>query len=547
MLVTSENYDKIPPDDMASNQETGVYFWRSGSGGDETQLSGRPHPKLPFHCEVHDWWSDLECPAVHGPLRTTAEWTEADNADFADKEPGMADDYDAFLAHKTVRAESLGMAHPPSLDSRLFGFQRESVEWALRLGRAALFLDCGLGKTACQVTWAKAIAEHTGRPVLILAPLAVSQQTVREGVKFGVDVRYCLDGSMLGNGVNITNYERLGKFDCSVFGGVVLDESSILKSYSGTTKQALINSFVSTPFKLACTATPAPNDHIELGNHAEFLGVMSSHEMLARWFLNDTSLFGNYRLKGHAVTSFWDWVTSWARCAGSPSDLGYADDGFVLPPLDLIEHTVDVDITSARGEQLFRIPDLSATAVHAEKRRTADYRARAVAELVAAQPDEQWLLWADTDYEADAVRAALPSALDVRGSDSLAKKEAALMGFADGDVRTLLTKPKLAGMGLNFQRCARVAFVGPSFSYEAFYQAVRRVWRFGQTRAVEAHIFLASTERQIWNVVRSKAEGHDALKVEMFAAARRAAAKESRAAVYAPTVHATLPTWLKEM
>lgn len=452
--------------------------------------------------------------------------------------------YEAFLETKSVRVDPVGI-DAPTLSSKLFGFQQEAVRWALRQGRAALFFDCGLGKTAMQVTWADVVARHTGRPVLVMAPLAVSHQTVREGQKFGVAVKYCANDSDVAAGVNITNYERLEKFDPARFGGVVLDESSILKSYSGPTKTALVESFKATPFRLACTATPAPNDHMELGNHAEFLGVMSSHEMLARWFLNDTSLFGNYRLKGHAVTAFWDWVTSWGRCAGKPSDVGHSDEGFVLPSLDIIEHVVDVDVTDGRGDALFRMPDMSATAVHAEKRRTAAARARALAELVRSEPGEQWLIWTDTDYEAGALCEALPEALDVRGSDKSEKKETALLGFADGAIPILITKPKIAGYGLNFQRCARVAFMGPSFSYEAFYQAVRRVWRFGQKRPVEAHIFMAPTERQIWNTVKTKADGHDSLKTEMFAAARRAAMRESRKASYVPTHEATIPAWLR--
>ena len=455
------------------------------------------------------------------------------------------DPYVALLERKHSALPAAGLASMPRLHPKLFGYQREAVEWALQLGRAALFFDCGLGKTACQVTWAQAVVNALGRPALILAPLAVSQQTVREGVKFDVPVTYCEDMSQVTAGVNITNYERVDRFDSGAFGSVVLDESSILKAYSGPTKRALCDAFANTPFRLCCSATPAPNDHMELGNHAEFLSVMTSHEMLARWFLNDTTTAGNYRLKGHAVVPFWDWVTSWARCAGKPSDVGHSDDGFVLPELHVHEHVIGVDMLEDRGDQLFRMPEMTATSVHREKRRTAGARAAGVAAAVRAEPSEQWLVWTDTDYEADALKDALPEAVDVRGGAAASAKERALLDFADGAIRFLITKPKLAGLGMNFQQCARVAFVGPSFSFEQYYQAVRRVWRFGQTRPVHVHIFMAQSEAAVWGVVRRKADGHETMKQEMFAAAKRALMRESRTVSYQPRHRAALPAWLR--
>lgn len=451
--------------------------------------------------------------------------------------------YESFLQAKIKTLETSGFTGA-KLPQMLFGYQREAVEWALSIGRAALFFDCGLGKTPMQVSWANAVHEHTGRPVLVLAPLAVAQQTVREGAKFGITVRYCTEQSEVTGGVVVTNYERLARFDARAFAGVVLDESSILKAFSGATKKALVEAFAETPFRLCCSATPAPNDHIELGNHSDFLGVLSSHEMLARWFLNDTEHAGHYRLKGHAVAPFWDWVTSWARCAGKPSDVGHDDTGFVLPDLTVHEHVIDADLVSGRGENLFRIPDMSATSFHAEKRLTAGDRAARVAELVRAEPSEQWLIWSDTDYEADALVARLPEATDVRGSQSQAVKESALLDFADGKIRVMITKPKLAGLGMNFQSCARLAFIGPSFSYEQYYQAVRRVWRFGQTRAVHVHVFLAQTETGVWSVVRRKAADHENMKREMFAAAKRALGRSQSAVKYSPNHAAPLPAWV---
>lgn len=456
--------------------------------------------------------------------------------------------YSEFIAAKRVVVPEAGFAvgRSPAISNRVFPFQRANVEWACRRGRAALFLDTGLGKTIQQLEWARQVAAHTGRSVLILAPLAVSKQTVREGEKFGIAVKYAADQGEAGAAIVITNYERLDRFDPSKFGGVVLDESSILKSYSGATKRALLEAFASTPFKLACTATPAPNDHLELGNHAEFLGVLTSHEMIARWFINDASTFGTYRLKGHAVTAFWDWVSSWAAMASLPSDLGeYSDDGYVLPALNTRVHEVAVDVAREGGPHLFRMPDLNATSIHAERRRTAGARADKVAALVSAEPAEQWLIWCETDYEADAITAVLPAATEVRGSDTPERKEKALIGFADGEVRVLVTKPKLAGFGLNFQDCARVAFLGATFSFEAYYQAIRRTWRFGQRRPVDAHVVLATTERAVWDVMQRKAADFDEMKRQMMAAARRARQQAAPTQAYAPARKAQLPRWMK--
>lgn len=461
----------------------------------------------------------------------------------------MTANYSTFIATKVRRVRPSGFVADVS-DGPLFPFQRDCVRWALRQGRAALFADTGLGKTAMQLVWAREVVRHTGMPVLILAPLAVARQTEREAEKFGiVGVRQVLDQDGVTDDVDIavTNYDRLHKFDPAVFAGVVLDESSILKAYSGTTKQALVSAFAETPYRLACTATPAPNDHLELGNHSEFLGILSSHQMIARWFINDTSTFGTYRLKGHAVVPFWDWVCSWARCVGRPSDLGkeYSDEGYVLPELQLRYHSAAVDLAEGRDDgQLFRQVETSATALHAERRRTAVERAATVGALVRAEPAEAWVVWVDTDYDAAAVMAELPEAVEVHGRLTAKAKAERLEAFADGEVRVLVTKPKLAGYGLNWQHCARVAFAGPSYSYEAFYQAVRRCWRFGQIRPVDCHVVLAPTEQAVWQTLLRKGADHESMKVEMFSASRRAQARTAAIATYHPTVRAPIPAWL---
>ena len=433
------------------------------------------------------------------------------------------------------------------LGDRLFPFQRQLVRWALGIGKAALFADCGLGKGPMQLEWARQVCDATFGRVLILAPLAVSQQTVREGAKFGIPVVYGKDEEHAGDApIVITNYERLGKFDASKFAGVVIDESGCIRNYSGALKAQIFAAFAKTPYKLACSATPAPNDHMELGQHAEFLDVLTSHEMLARWFINDTTSFGTYRLKGHAARDFWDWTCSWARYVGTPADLGFSADGYELPGLDVQRHIVDVDVLEGRGEELFRTPDMSATAVHQEKRRSVANRARRVAEIVSAEPNEPWLIWCETDYEEKALREVLPGAVVVNGKDSIEDKEERLGAFADGSAHIMITKAKIAGYGLNFQHCARMAFVGPTFSYEAFYQAIRRCHRFGQKRPVRAHVVMATTEVSVWDILTRKSDDHKTMAVEMFASTRRATSHvDDGAAAYGKTKSFKLAPWIR--
>ena len=329
----------------------------------------------------------------------------------------------------------------------------------------------------------------------------------------------------------------------------MLDESSILKAYSGVTKRRLLESFASTPYRLCCSATPAPNDHLELGNHSEFLSVLSSHQMIARWFINDTSTFGTYRLKGHAIENFWDWVSSWAAMCAVPSDVSpeYSDDGYVLPPLETLTYVVDVDVKADRGENLFRIPELSATSVHAERRRTAQARALCLAQVIRSDRAEPWIVWTETDYEADALTAALAGedVRELRGGDSPARKEETLEAFSTGALRVLVTKPKIAGFGLNWQHCARVAFASATFSFESYYQAIRRCWRFGQTRSVQTHIAMGATERAVVDVMNNKREAFEQMRDHMMSAARRRQHQRATSGAYAPARKITIPNWLK--
>ena len=427
----------------------------------------------------------------------------------------------------------------------MFHYQRDVTEYLLRVGSGAAFLDTGLGKSLVALEWGRVVAGHTDKPVLMLAPLAVAPQHVREAHKFGLEARVVRDQSEVGPGVNVSNYAKADNFDPSAFGGVVLDESSSIKTFTGSTSRKLSSMFAETPFRLACTATPAPNDHMELGQHSQFLGAMPSNEMLSRWFIADQNNMGRYRLKGHAVKPFWNWVASWARCISKPSDLGYSDEGFALPALNLHRHFIRSDPSVAAGDNLFRIPEMSATSIHQEKRLTADQRAETIADLVNAEPGETWVIWCDTDYEADALTARIPEAVEVRGSMPNHVKEERLVAFSEGHIRVIISKPSVAGFGLNWQHCARIAFIGLSFSYESFYQAVRRCWRFGQTREVECHIAMADTERNIWDVVTRKSGDHEAMKTEMYAAMKRAHAVREIKIDYQPTEPLRLPAWLR--
>jgi hypothetical protein len=350
----------------------------------------------------------------------------------------------------------------------------------------------------------------------------------------------------VGDGINICNYDRLDRIDPAAFGAVSLDESSILRSFTGKTTQALIAAFRGHRFRMAATATPAPNDHTELGNHAEFLGVMNAQEMLSRWFINDTSTASQeWRLKGHAEADFWQWMASWCRAASLPSDLGGNDDGYILPPMEVIRHkSADSQIKGIDGD-LFGSVSLSATNIHDLKRQTSANRADTIASIIASDPTEPWIIWCDTDYEADALKAAIPLAIEVRGSMSIDQKEANLEAFSTGQAKHLITKPSIAGFGLDWSHCARAAFIGRSFSYETWYQAVRRCLRYGQKRTVQVHIAVAEGEAEIGRVIDRKASDHLKMMSAMRVSMKHLDASKSASAVpYNPTHTGRLPAFL---
>ena len=426
--------------------------------------------------------------------------------------------YDTFIKSKVKRILPHGF-EPQPIHAPLFEWQAHVTKWAIRQGRAALFEDCGLGKTLQQLEWGRQVAEHTKGAVIILTPLAVAAQTLSEAHKFGIEARIVTTGEQVKPGINISNYEKLDHFDGCEFSGVVLDESSILKNFTGITRVRLTDRFSETPYRLCCTATPAPNDFMEFGQHSDFLGAMPSNEMLSQFFINDTMNFGTYRIKGHARDAFWKWVATWAACISVPSDIGYSDDGYILPDLHLETHTVEVDEVSGAEEELFRAPTISATTMHNEMRITSQKRAEKCAELVLGN-DRTFLVWCNTNYEADAIKKAIPELVEIRGSDKTELKEKRIADFVSGKTRVLLSKPSICGHGLNFQFCSDVVFVGLSYSFEDFYQALRRSYRFGQTKEVNAHIIQARTEGAILATVQRKIKQHDEMQTQMKTAAK---------------------------
>jgi DNA modification methylase len=429
----------------------------------------------------------------------------------------MIEKYDQFIAQKVKRQMPQGFEAKPIL-APLFDWQKFVVRWALKTGRAALFEDCGLGKTLQQLEWAKQVSEHTGGAVLILTPLAVARQTEREAIHFGYTAKVVSSqAEVTWPGVFITNYDKLEHFDPGFFMGVVLDESSLLKAFTGKTRIALTEAFGATPYRLCCTATPSPNDYTEFGQHAAFLGVCTPAQMLSTFFINDTFNTGDWRLKGHAEADFWKWLASWACCVSKPSDIGFSDEGYVLPTLHMHEHVVEVD-ERGEGEDLFRHTTLSATTMHREMRFTSEARSAKVAELVN-NSGNPWLVWCNTNDEADKLAEMIPAAVEIRGSDTIKQKEDRIGAFMDGTSRGMISKPSIAGYGLNMQHCANVAFVGLSYSFEDFYQALRRSYRFGQKNEVHCHIIRASTEEAITRTIKRKIAQHEEMQTEMKKAA----------------------------
>jgi hypothetical protein len=460
--------------------------------------------------------------------------------------------YSEFVADKSRHAPSVGFdVSRERLNPAMFEFQKDVTQWALRRGRAAEFEACGLGKTIQQLEWARLVAEYSKAPVLILAPLAVSSQTVREGEKFGIPVSYAQGAAQMRSAVTVTNYERLDAFDPGAFGGIVIDEGSILKNFTGAFRNQIIDAFKMTPYRLSCTATPAPNDFMELGNQAEFLGVMTRAEMLAMYFVHDGGSTQDWRLKGHAEDAFWRWVCSWAVLIEKPSDLGYDDGAFRLPPLEIVEHVIPVDHRDAHaGGSLFAMEAQTLSEQRAVKRGTISARVAKAAEI-ANGTDGPVFVWCELNDEGDALERAIRGAVQVAGADDDDVKAKRLMDFADGKIKCLVSKPKIAGLGMNFQRCATSIDVGVSHSFESFYQRVRRFWRFGQERPVTHHVIIAETEGRVAANLRRKEEDAAKMAAAMVLHMRDIQSAEIKGTgrtftEYKATERMRIPSWLKE-
>jgi superfamily II DNA or RNA helicase len=449
-------------------------------------------------------------------------------------------DYIEFLRTKRFVLESSGFDIDQSeLNQMLYGFQKDIVRWALKKGKACIFADCGLGKTPIQLSWAYQVHIHTDLPVLILAPLAVAEQTHREAIKFGYNAKVCESQDDVINGINITNYEKLDKFVANEFVGIVLDESSILKSYSGKVRTSIIECFSATPYKLACTATPAPNDYMEMGNHAEFCGVMTRSEMLSMFFVHDGGQTSKWRLKGHAEDVFWQWLATFSVFVDNPKNIGYDVSGYDLPPLNIHEIVVDGD------EPTTEI--LTLTERRQARKDSLELRCQQAAELVNGS-DEQWVVWCDLNCESEMLHTLIDNSVEVRGSDKQEHKSKAMLGFSDGVEKCIVTKPSIAGFGMNWQNCSNMIFTGLSDSYEQYYQAVRRCYRFGQTKEVNVYIIISAKEGCVRENIERKQADFLKMQREMTEYTKEITKKELRntcriSTPYEPIKDFIIPNW----
>jgi len=449
-------------------------------------------------------------------------------------------EYENFIFNKSTSIISSGFdISKKELNKNLYEFQKDIVRWALKKGKAAIFADCGLGKTIMQLEWANKVYEHTGKNVLILAPLAVSTQTKMEGKTFGIDVNICESQSDVVPGINITNYEKLDKFVANEFGGIVLDESSILKSFTGKIRNQIIENFSHCPFRLACTATPAPNDYMELGNHAEFLGIMTRNEMLSMYFIHDGSDTSKWRLKGHADKIFWQWMASWCVFIDNPNSLGYEIDGYTLPKLNIFE--IIADGTDFSNDKL------TLTQRRNVRKETLNIRCQKAADIVNSS-NEQWLIWCSLNDESSKLKEYINESYEVKGSDNSKYKAETMIKFSNNKIKSLVTKPSIAGFGMNWQQCNNMIFVGLSDSYEQYYQAIRRCWRFGQVKEVNVYIILSAKEGTIKENIARKEEDAKYMQSQMVELTKEITQKElhstSRIVTeYIPQIEMILPKW----
>jgi DNA modification methylase len=445
----------------------------------------------------------------------------------------METEYLEFLETKKKRANKSGFKIDPSLlNSKLKDFQRYIVPKALEHGKYALFADTGLGKTFMQLEWANQVRNFTGRSVLILAPLAVVAQTIKEGIKWGIEVSKLSD-DYGGNQIFITNYDQLENIDCSYFSGIVLDESSILKNESGKTRSAIIEAFKNTPYKLACSATPSPNDHMELGNHAQFLDVCSYHEMLAQYFVHDGGETSKWRLRKHAESDFWQFVLSWAIAIDNPKTFGFDGSGYNLPEVNYIEELIEVqsDKTDLFGEAI-----VSATDLHQELKASFDERVKSALAIIQSKPNDQFLIWTLSNHESDYLQKVIPQSVNVKGSDSPERKAEMLNGFGEGKVKYLITKTSIAGMGLNYQNANNMIFMAYDFSFEKFYQGVRRMHRFGQEKQVNVYILTPKNQINVKGKILESERKHKKMITELAKKSSQYEKSEMKSELYSDLV-----------
>lgn len=458
------------------------------------------------------------------------------------------DAYQEFLARKRIVDPMTGIPGTVDLPTVLKPHQNDIVRWAVRRGRAAIFAGTGLGKTLMELTWAGKVNVFTGKPTLIFAPLAVAEQHITEAEKFGISADLVSFHPDEGWGVNVSNYQKMEHFDLSKFGGVVLDESSILKSTDGKYRNRLIEECSTIPFRLAATATPAPNDFMELGNHAEFLGVMSYTDMLATFFTHDGGETQKWRLKGHAETEFWKWMASWSVMLRKPSDLGYANDGYDLPKLTYHQHVVGVEYAPSMETGLL-FPMEARTMQERISARKDSVEERVALAASLTPDDKPFVWWCNLNSEAEALTKAIDGAVNLSGSDKDDDKRRKLVDFSNGKIRVLITKPSIAGFGMNWQHCADTGFVGLNDSFEQIFQAVRRFWRFGQTKPVNVHFIAAETEGAVVANLRRKEADAERMAAAMVMHMADLSSEAVRGAVrerpdYAPSIPMTIPEWL---
>lgn len=454
--------------------------------------------------------------------------------------------YNEFLKTKELQSVQAGFdVDRNELNPKGFEFQKDIVQWALRKGKAAIFSDCGSGKTEMSLDFAYQVHKKTGYNVLIIAPLAVVKQTQKEGMKFGIEVNVCREQEDVIDGINITNYEIIDHFDASLFGCVILDESSILKSFTSATRNELIDRFVATPYKLCCTASPSPNDHSELANHAEFLGIMSRTEMLATYFIHDGSDTSKWRLKGYGEKRFWEWVATWAVCVRNPADLGYSNEGYNLPELNLIEHIVE---SETKDYEL--VPKLAETLSERREARKESIENRVeVARQLVEGNNDTWLVWCDYNAESSALHKAIKDSVEIVGADSPERKAQVAMDFAEGKIKALVSKCSIYGFGMNFQTTHQMIFCGISDSFESFYQAIRRCWRYGQEHDVNVHIIISQKEKNVLDNIKRKQRQMEEMQSNMIALMKDVTMSEMKHTTritteYKPKEEMEIPTWI---